>query len=1388
MKLIDHQKMGVQPLDITDFGFRGLGVIQIFDKEIEFNQNNGFCRCAIACSSRYGIIVIASSTNRTLISLCSSEVHKTEATKDDLKYKKLKEGALSNVKVTDLSITEGEELVALGSNCAGRIMSALVSTRNGPFVHLYDFCALSPGFQNAAGVVQTIRISSADNAKGIALEWNPTIENVFSVIASDGALSTFCVDIENPMKMSIIGTTKLAVLGTCMSWSPKGKQLVVGDLSGNVLQYKPEMALVRRMPPPIDVPSFQGAQLRCVGICWLSTTEFLIAYSPFGSENFVVSMLCVRKEGPPVWTHFEESVYCSDYAVFPQSVSFVPLLQWHIVLCASSRVSEVAVFGKRMNEWKCWTMEDVSRLELPVWDRKESFPVGVCLDFSSQIPVKIGSGKGDSISHLPPCPIVLVISSQGQLLPFNILSLREEHQNLNITPEVIPTKIQVGTVPAKEKQKDTTNSVGDTPVPKVHSEQPISSQQHVSLSAVQSSLTTTRQPLSSSFAAAPAVQSRMPGSSGSAKPTSSSVPIESKPPNRMITPPLMEPNIVSSSVNKEELTKLRLDLKRKLAIFDSKITEMREVNDWMGDLKCSVEKHGVPQSKQWDGEEEEDLEEVEKMRCEVQDWLEKAENVVRDSLSSVKERQECVIGDQDNLLHSPSARMLDFNNCYRMNKLAASFQQLDQKIMGVERSLAKMSLSKGPSSLQFRDITGLSPEEEQKVCIAARNVCRAIAARRNDITDLYQKYTTLNSSHKSSVSARSPESPPKAPVTVTPLRSERMSVVSEISPVSPDQFSVRRNRLIDLLSRRVDMVASPSKPNVLSLSLNTRKKVPKQIAPVAHLESRLLRSITAPIRATSKKLMDIGTQSPAFLSGKELVKAETPSGPPQQAVLAPKIETKPLLFNASVKGVSAAINRPEQGNVITKVASNVAPNGNVSVASTLPITSTSTVVKSTTGIIQEPLVLSKGRTEQVSKSTGSAATQPSQQPQPAAASSTKYTPVTTAGTVPPNAPVSTKQLPAFASLFSKKEQLKTEIESPPSTIPQQAESASAPTTSVVNSVVNTTASSSSAVPAGLDQIVKSDYPESAIIPAMPAASVALPTTAAATTTSQPVSSSPVTFTFALPSTTPKMNAPPSMPSSPSIADSSPPVSATASSFIPPPVTASQSTVDEGMMDEEGPGASTSNLFSSSLSLGSGPPISTTPKNVFGGGLKLGAASPASSSLFGGLAKPPTSSVFGGGSPVQGTASSLFGGGATSAAAASATPSFSFSSALTQPQQQNPSSLFGAKPFGGGTSSFGGAPTFGSKPTFGAGSPMSVFGQAKPTQPPPPSATSGFSAFARGGSVGFGTLASAQQPQSTGSVFGGSGFGAVASKGGSSVFGGGMSSQTASGGSSFSTWR
>jgi hypothetical protein len=59
-----------------------------------------------------------------------------------------------------------------------------------------------------------------------------------------------------------------------LCWSPKGKQLVVGDSKGVISQYKPDLKLVKNYPPPQDKPVSS-----IVNLLWISNYQFAAVYA-----------------------------------------------------------------------------------------------------------------------------------------------------------------------------------------------------------------------------------------------------------------------------------------------------------------------------------------------------------------------------------------------------------------------------------------------------------------------------------------------------------------------------------------------------------------------------------------------------------------------------------------------------------------------------------------------------------------------------------------------------------------------------------------------------------------------------------------------------------------------------------------------------------------------------------------------------------------------------------------------------------------------------------------------------------------------------------------------------------------------------------------------------
>lgn len=59
-----------------------------------------------------------------------------------------------------------------------------------------------------------------------------------------------------------------------MSWSPKGKQIIIGSSNGSLTQYKPELKAMKQYLPPTDVTG----NVKPIKIKWISNFQFAVVY------------------------------------------------------------------------------------------------------------------------------------------------------------------------------------------------------------------------------------------------------------------------------------------------------------------------------------------------------------------------------------------------------------------------------------------------------------------------------------------------------------------------------------------------------------------------------------------------------------------------------------------------------------------------------------------------------------------------------------------------------------------------------------------------------------------------------------------------------------------------------------------------------------------------------------------------------------------------------------------------------------------------------------------------------------------------------------------------------------------------------------------------------
>lgn len=130
--------------------------------------------------------------------------------------------------------------------------------------------------------------------------------------------------LEQKSTVSIIALEKIPGLEpTCVAWSPKGKQIVVGCKNGSIVQLKPELKVARSLPGPN--PSMGEA----LAITWISNYQFCAAYSDSSDRRVNVLVIDAPKgETTPVFTNYEDITYgilSGDDDYLPRYILFLLL-------------------------------------------------------------------------------------------------------------------------------------------------------------------------------------------------------------------------------------------------------------------------------------------------------------------------------------------------------------------------------------------------------------------------------------------------------------------------------------------------------------------------------------------------------------------------------------------------------------------------------------------------------------------------------------------------------------------------------------------------------------------------------------------------------------------------------------------------------------------------------------------------------------------------------------------------------------------------------------------------------------------------------------------------------------------------------------------------------
>ena len=180
----------------------------------------------------------------------------------------------------------------------------------------------------------------------LELNFNPVLPSMSCAVFSDGSLALYMLSADDPSREPDCATLPAAEGVCCVSWSPKGKQLVAGKWDGSLTQYKPDLKEAKRIPPPPPSPSPPAAALAAVAVVWVSTYQFAVAYRETADPESRPGVYLVQssKSGPATHTNFDDVCYSTGDRNRPHFL-LTSLADWGTVLCASANAMEV---GRKM--------------------------------------------------------------------------------------------------------------------------------------------------------------------------------------------------------------------------------------------------------------------------------------------------------------------------------------------------------------------------------------------------------------------------------------------------------------------------------------------------------------------------------------------------------------------------------------------------------------------------------------------------------------------------------------------------------------------------------------------------------------------------------------------------------------------------------------------------------------------------------------------------------------------------------------------------------------------------------------------------------------------------------------------------------------------------------
>ncbi|TFY82778.1 hypothetical protein EWM64_g1239, partial [Hericium alpestre] len=308
----------------------------------------------------------------------------------------------------------------------------VVSLVQGP-VLVYDACVLCmPGSTDVAPL-HSFPSTTATSARQICPNPGDIPELVAILREADGKAESQLVEVINVMSMqSVAGWRNGATPDTIpasLSWSPKGKQLAIGLLSGDIISFNPsESGLAKLFVPRPPAAHDKGT----VHTIWLANPTFYSIFSPNPTDPQAeqVHMVITYDSKRSAATDVVLPLSLFPTGTRPPGAFSLVLRGWDplklLLVVSDSTTSEMGVLGcsgtATEEKWQRFTLDDSVNPSLPLDEEGlEPTPLGLVLDLKNNQSYTHSTASGESV-EIPPPPIMWAYSSEGTVTGWYIVN------------------------------------------------------------------------------------------------------------------------------------------------------------------------------------------------------------------------------------------------------------------------------------------------------------------------------------------------------------------------------------------------------------------------------------------------------------------------------------------------------------------------------------------------------------------------------------------------------------------------------------------------------------------------------------------------------------------------------------------------------------------------------------------------------------------------------------------------------------------------------------------------------------------------------------------------------------------------------------------------------